>query len=179
LPCFLVWFSWLQNKIHNFLLYSYLPHTCLRLSPLRPANRVTVTSVWQRNVDSKIKRQIQADSSGNKVYAKDCKIYMKGSQNQWRNIKPTQSNFNFRQNYNLQKWLDANINRMPRSTLPTLLTKYAPRGIRNQDRLWRDSCENETGTDQQWPTSLKARWWWWPIYDSLFFSISFDILQPR
>jgi hypothetical protein len=38
-------------------------------------------------MDSKIKRQIQTDSSGNEVNAKDCKMYMEGSQNQWRNIK--------------------------------------------------------------------------------------------
>jgi hypothetical protein len=33
-------------------------------------------------MDSKIKRQIQTDSSGNEVYAKDCIIYMEGSQKQ-------------------------------------------------------------------------------------------------
>jgi hypothetical protein len=30
---------------HNFLVYCYPPHTCLRLSPLRPANRDSVTSL--------------------------------------------------------------------------------------------------------------------------------------
>jgi hypothetical protein len=37
-------------------------------------------TIWQRNLDSKIKRQIQTNSSGNEVYVKDYKIHMEGSQ---------------------------------------------------------------------------------------------------
>jgi hypothetical protein len=56
---------------------------------------------WQRKLDSKIERLIHTNSSGNEVYMIDCNIYMEGSQNQWRNIKRTQRNFDFRQNYKI------------------------------------------------------------------------------
>jgi hypothetical protein len=49
------------------------------------------------------------------------------------------------------------INGMPKYRFSNLLTKYVPGGIRNQDRHWRDSWKNETGTGEQLPISLKAR----------------------
>jgi hypothetical protein len=50
------------------------------------------------------------------------------------------------------EWIQ-HVNRIPRSRLPNLLTKFAPRGIRNQTRpLKRPLYEC-----QQWPISLKAR----------------------
>jgi hypothetical protein len=39
-------------------------------------------TIWQRNMYSTIKRQIQTDSIGNEVYTKDWKICMEVSQNQ-------------------------------------------------------------------------------------------------
>jgi hypothetical protein len=44
-------------------------------------------------------------------------------------------------------WIQ-HVNRMPRSRLPTLLTKYAPRGIRNQGRPVKRLLVNETRTRQ-------------------------------
>jgi hypothetical protein len=49
------------------------------------------------------------------------------------------------------------VNRMPRSRLTNLLIKYAPRGESNQGRPLKRLLMNETGTEQQWPISLKVR----------------------
>jgi hypothetical protein len=86
----------------------------------------------QRNLDSKIKRQIQTDSSGNEVCAKDCDIYLEGSQGGVK--KRTQGNFGLDKITNYRSDWIQHVNRTPRSRLPNLLTKYAPRGIRNQGR---------------------------------------------
>jgi hypothetical protein len=81
-------------------------------------------------VDSKIKRQIQTDSSGNDVHAKD-----------WRDHKINEEILNEHKAASIldkitsykSDWTQ-HKNRIPRSRLPNLLTKYAPRGIRNQGR---------------------------------------------
>jgi hypothetical protein len=63
---------------------------------------------------------------------KDCNIYMEGSQNEILNeLKVTSILYNFT-SYK-RDWTQQ-VSRMPRSILPNLLTRYAPRGIRNQDR---------------------------------------------
>jgi hypothetical protein len=90
-------------------------------------------------MDSTIKRQIQTDSSGNEVYAKYT----------WRDHRTNEEILNelivtsILDKITSYKgdWIQ-HMNRMPRSRLPNLLTKYAPRGIRNQGRALKRLLED-------------------------------------
>jgi hypothetical protein len=74
---------------------------------------------------------MQTNSGGNAVYAKDCKIYMEGSQTNedMLNGLEVTSILDKITNYE-SDWIQ-HINRKPKSRLPNLLTKYDPKGIRN------------------------------------------------
>jgi hypothetical protein len=129
--------KYIGNKIIKFLTITGLINNTFKPNKVQKGTRIKLSTtmalpmlLYCSETWTVKWRQIQTNSSVNEVYVKDCKIYLEGSQNQWRNIKQT-SILDKITGYK-NDWIQ-HVNRIPRSRLPNLLTKYAPRSKRNRN----------------------------------------------
>jgi hypothetical protein len=91
-------------------------------------------TVWQRNLESKLKRQEQTNSRETMFMRKTAKCT-------WRDHNTNEEILNELKVTSILDKITSHkshwtqyVNQMPRPRLPNLLTKYPPRGIRHQGR---------------------------------------------
>jgi hypothetical protein len=79
----------IDNKITKFLQITVIVNNTFKPKKVQKSTRIKLYTtlalpvlLYGSETWTVKSRQIQTDSSGNEVYAKDCKIYMEGSQNQ-------------------------------------------------------------------------------------------------